>query len=101
LNIQNKPWGDKLLPTLTKIPIINKLLGSIDSGKSIPILIRHYLALNGKFITFSINESFNESLDGLILVDLRTTPDKYLVRYLGADGAKQFKLKWEQQQNAA
>lgn len=101
LNIQNKPWGDKLLPTLTKIPIINKLLGTIDSGKSVPILIRHYLALNGKFITFSINESFNQSLDGLILVDLRVAPDKYLTRYLGSDGAKQFKLKWEKQQNAA
>ena len=101
LNIQNKPWSNKLLPSLTKIPIINKLLGAIDSGKTIPILIRHYLALNGKFITFSINESFNKSLDGLILVDLRTAPDKYLVRYLGMKGAEKFKNTWEKQKNAA
>ena len=41
LNIQNKPWSDKLLPSLTKIPIINKLIGKIDSGKGIAIRIRH------------------------------------------------------------
>ncbi|MEM6687485.1 MAG: tetratricopeptide repeat protein, partial [Bacteroidota bacterium] len=39
--------------------------------KAIPILIRHYLALNGRFISFTINNSFNDSIDGLILVDLR------------------------------
>ncbi|MBL4773478.1 MAG: lysophospholipid acyltransferase family protein [Alcanivoracaceae bacterium] len=101
LNIQNKPWSDKLLPSLTKIPIINKLLGTIDSGKCIPILIRHYLALNGKFITFSINESFNKSLDGMILVDLRKAPNKYLIRYLGVNGSHEFKNRWEIQENAA
>ena len=99
LNIQNKPWSDKLLPSLTKIPIINKLIGKIDSGKSIPILIRHYLALNGKFVTFSINESFNKSLDGLILVDLRKAPDKYLKRYLSPEGAHQFKHTWNITEN--
>ncbi|MBL4661412.1 MAG: lysophospholipid acyltransferase family protein [Alcanivoracaceae bacterium] len=101
LSIQNKPWSHKLLPSLSKIPIINKLLGTIDSGKTIPILIRHYLALNGKFITFSINESFNKSLDGLILVDLRKSPDKYLARYLGVNGTKEFKKTWEIHKNAA
>ncbi len=95
LNVQNKPWTNKLLPSLSKIPTINKLLGTIDSGKSVPILIRHYLALNGKFVTFSINDALNQSLDGLIMVDLRTAPDKYLIRYLGANGCEQFKKTWE------
>lgn len=95
LNVQNKPWTNKLLPSLSRIPTINKLLGTIDSGKTVPILIRHYLALNGRFVTFSINDALNKSLDGLIMVDLRTAPDKYLIRYLGVKGSEQFKKTWE------
>jgi len=101
LNLKNKPWSDKLLPSLAKIPIINKLLGQIESGKTIPTLIRHYLALNGKFITFSVNKSFNKSLDGLILVDLCEAPDKYLNRYLGKEGAIIFKNHWKKHESAA
>jgi len=101
LNLENKPWSEKLLPSLAKIPIINKLIGKIDSGKSVPILIRHYLALNGKFITFSVNDSFNQSLDGLILVDLCVAPDKYLKRYLGTEGIIQFKNRWEKHESVA
>ncbi len=89
-----KPWSKKTLLELSNIPIINKLLGRIDNGKSIPMLIRHYLALNGRFASFSINQNFNHSLDGLIIVDLRLTPDKYLNRYLGKEGTKDFLEKW-------
>lgn len=95
LTVKNKPWANKLLPSLSKIPTINKLLGTIDSGKTVPILIRHYLALNGKFVTFSINDALNKSLDGLIMVDLRTAPYKYLVRYLGVIGSEKFKTNWK------
>ncbi len=101
LNLENKPWSEKLLPSLAKIPIINKLIGKIDSGKSVPILIRHYLALNGKFITFSVNNRFNQSLDGLILVDLCEAPDKYLKRYLGSEGIIRFKNRWEKHESIA
>ena len=94
IKINEKPWSKKTLIALSNIPIINKLLGRIDNGKSIPMLIRHYLALNGRFASFSINQHFNHSLDGLIIVDLRLTQDKYLNRYLGKDGTKDFLQKW-------
>lgn len=89
-----KPWTHRQISGLSDIPIINKLLGRIDSGKSIPVLIRHYLALNGRFISFTVNEGFNDSLDGLIMVDLRDAPDKYIARYMGEDGFHAFKKKW-------
>ncbi|AWB66115.1 hemolysin [Saccharobesus litoralis] len=89
-----KPWSDALLQSMAEIPIINKLIGRLDAGKTVPVLIRHYLALNGKFISFTVNSSFNNSLDGLITVDLRCAPDKYVKRYLGKQGAEQFKIKW-------
>ena len=94
LKINGKPWSESMISSLSNVPIINKLLGRIDSGKTIPILIRHYLALNGKFASFTVNKNFNHSLDGLIIVDLRLTPQKYLSRYLGKEGAEKFIYKW-------
>ncbi len=95
------PWTKEQLAGLSGIPILNKLIGRIDTGKSIPVLIRHYLALNGQFISFTINAGFNQSLDGLIMVDLREAPNRYLKRYMGADGLKHFKSQWEHRKNAA
>ncbi|MFT5451755.1 MAG: putative hemolysin [Enterobacterales bacterium] len=94
-NVADKPWSDNMIAQLSNVPIINKLLGRIDSGKTIPMLIRHYLALNGRFASFTVNTNFNDSLDGLIIVDLRLTPQKYLSRYLGKEGAEEFLYKWD------
>ena len=85
-----KLWTAEQLMSLREIPIIGKLIGRIDSGKSVPVLIRHYLALNGKFISFTVNNGFNNALDGLIMVDLRNAPSRYLERYMGKDGMTRF-----------
>ncbi len=94
LKVKGKLWSTKALASLSNIAVINKLLGRCEAGKSIPILLRQYLSLNGKFVCFSVNEGFSNSLDGLILVDLRETPKKYLQRYLGQEGSQLFLKKW-------
>lgn len=94
LKIGHKIWNSELLKSLGTIALINKLLGQCDPGKTIPVLLRQYLALNGRFIGFSVNHGFNDSLDGLIMVDLRKTPQKYLQRYLGKDGSQKFIAQW-------
>lgn len=96
-----KPWSTPVVKECAEIPIINKLLGRIDNGKRIPILIRHYLALKGRFISFTVNEGFNHSLDGLLIVDLRQTPEKYINRYLGKEGARLFNARWKNYESAA
>ncbi len=94
LKVKGKLWTKEALASLSNVVVINKLLGRCDPGKSIPILLRQYLALNGRFVCFSVNTGFNNSLDGLILVDLRKTPQKYLQRYLGKEGSQKFLEKW-------
>ncbi len=94
LKIKHRVWNRDLLKSLNNIAVINKLLGQCDPGRSIPVLLRQYLALNGRFVGFSVNHSFNDSLDGLILVDLRKTPMKYLQRYLGKEGSADFLNLW-------
>ncbi len=101
LSLPKKYWSAESLSCFSKLEVINKLLAYIDEGKTIPVLIRHYLALNGKFISFSVNTGFNNSLDGLISVDLRKTPEKYLKRYLGEQGRYEFIKKWGYLDDAA
>ena len=100
LKISGKIWTDAMLASLNHVSMVNKLIGRCDPGKALPTLLRHYLSLNGKFVCFSINEVFNDSLDGLILVDLRKTPSKYLKRYLSKEGAANFLAKWDMSSEA-
>jgi putative hemolysin len=59
-------------------------------AKSLPVLLKHYLKLNGRLIAFNVDESFGGCLDGLIVVDLTTTDSKLLAAYMGDEGAKAF-----------
>lgn len=95
LKVSGKVWDTQMLASLSHVSVLNKLVGRCDPGKTLPILLRHYISLNGKFVCFSVNKVFNDSLDGLILVDLRTTPKKYLNRYLGKEGSEDFLAKWQ------
>jgi putative hemolysin len=59
-------------------------------AKTVPVLLKHYLKLNGRLIAFNVDESFGGCLDGLIVVDLTKTDPKLLAAYMGEEGAKQF-----------
>ena len=58
--------------------------------KSVPILLKQYLKLGSRLLAFSADEKFNDALDGLIMVDLRSSDPRGLVRYMGEDGATAF-----------
>ena len=97
LRVSGKVWSRDMLATLSHVPLVNKLVGCCDPGKALPILLRHYLSLNGKFVCFSVNKAFNDSLDGLILVDLSKVPEKYMKRYLGVEGLEHYQDYWKSQ----
>ena len=59
-------------------------------GKGIPVLLKQYLRLGGKLLGFNVDLKFSSALDGLIMVDLRQTPDSIRQRYLGKHAAAQF-----------
>lgn len=84
----------ELIASLANVSAINHLLGHCGLEVRVPVLIRHYLALNGRFIDFSVNRQFSNSLDGLIVVDLRQAPERYLKRYLGDAGRTEFQNNW-------
>jgi len=59
-------------------------------AKQVPVLLKHYLKLNGRLITFNVDDSFGGCLDGLIVVDLTKVDPKLLAAYLSEEGAQRF-----------
>jgi len=59
-------------------------------GKSVPILIKHYVKLGGQMLSFNVDKAFSNVLDGFVVVDLRRTDPAVLRRYLGEDGCRAF-----------
>lgn len=73
---------------------LNSIISDIESDeKGVPILLKHYLRLQGHVLGFNVDEKFGDVIDGLILVDLVETDRKVLVRYMGEEGLRSF-LAW-------
>ena len=63
---------------------LNKLILELeDNHRPIPPLIRYYLALGAKFLSFQVEPSFNNAIYCLLKVDLSAIPPRYKKRFLG------------------
>jgi len=65
--------------------------GLEPDGKDMPVLLRQYLKLNARLLGFSIDPSFGNVLDGLVVVDLDDVEPAILARYMGRDEAAAFR----------
>ncbi len=76
---------------------VSMLISEIESdGKRVPVLIKHYLKLNGQFIAFNVDRDFCNAVDGLVVVDLMTTDTRLLERFMGAGGAASYLEYWSE-----
>jgi hypothetical protein len=67
-------------------------IGDVEAdGKRLPILLRQYAKIGGKMLGFNLDRKFSGVLDGLVVVDLRTTEPAVLDRYMGREGAAKFR----------
>ena len=83
LNSEDK----RLLPAgLPDIRLLNNTVCALEKdGKGIPVLLRQYLRLGGKMISFGIDEGFGGTLDCLVVVDMVNAPQRVLHRYCGKE----------------
>lgn len=66
---------------------VSALVSEIEEdNKGMPVLLRHYLRLNARVLSFNVDPAFGHCTDGLILVDLRTADPKMLRRFMGDEG---------------
>ena len=62
-----------------------------SDGKGLPILLRQYAKIGGKIFGFNVDRKFSNTLDGLVVVDLRQTDPAVLERYMGREAATAFR----------
>jgi putative hemolysin len=54
---------------------LDKVIGDLDELNSgLPVLLKKYIKLNSKIIAFNVDPKFNNSLDGLIVLDVYDVP---------------------------
>ncbi|MET1282821.1 lysophospholipid acyltransferase family protein [Vibrio navarrensis] len=83
-------WNTSMLTALGDLQLLSRVIARLDEGKSVPVLLRQYLGLNGKLVCFNVDPAFNNALDGLIVVDLRDVPEKTLAKYMTVSGAEAY-----------
>jgi putative hemolysin len=77
--------------SLNDIEDLSRAIARIEQDrKGVPILLRHYLKLGGRLLGFSTDDRFGNTLDGLIMVDLRSSDPRTLARHMGEEGAAEF-----------
>ena len=71
------PLDLSLIAGIHSIDLINKIVRDIERDEmSIPILIKKYLQLNSHVLAFNVDHDFCDSLDALMLLDLKKVPEK-------------------------
>lgn len=71
---------------------LSQPIADVESdGKGLPVLLKQYAKVGGKFLGFNVDRKFSDVLDGLVLVDLRETEPAVLERYMGRDAVAEFR----------
>ncbi len=85
-------WEISSISRLLDLDDLSNSVAELEKdGKGIPILLRQYLKVGGKILSFNVDKSFSNVLDGLILVDLRKTDPGRLETYMSKQGVEGFR----------
>jgi putative hemolysin len=77
---------------LRDVDELSKPIADVEvDGKGLPILLRQYAKVGGKFLGFNVDRKFSDVLDGLVVVDLRETEPSVLERYMGRERLASFR----------
>ena len=77
----------RLLPTaVPDMRVLSSMVSDLEGGaRGIPVLLKQYLRLGGRMVSFGIDETFGSTLDCLVVVSLLDTPERIRQRYRGKD----------------
>lgn len=78
-------------PAPQSLEELARLVAQIEEDrKGVPVLLRQYLRLGGRLLGFTVDSAFGNTLDGLIMVDLRRIEPAVLARYMGKAASAAF-----------
>lgn len=87
----------KYIKDIHSVDMLDKIILDIEGGdRTIPVLIKKYLQLNGKVLSFNVDHDFNDALDVFILLDCMNVPEaslRMLSKGQSEDVLKRFQFK--------
>ncbi|MGA9510854.1 MAG: GNAT family N-acyltransferase [Candidatus Sulfotelmatobacter sp.] len=88
-----RPWDCRAMcAALRDLEELSRPITDVETdGKGLPILLRQYARVGGRLLGFNVDRKFSNTLDGLIVVDLRKTEPAMLERYMGSEAALMFR----------
>jgi putative hemolysin len=71
--------SDVLMSAEDSFKSLDQLISQVESNNmKVPVLLRQYIGLNAKIISFNIDPKFSDSLDGFLVLDLENVPQDTL-----------------------
>ena len=88
-----RPWDCRAMcHALHDLEDLSQPIADVEvDHKGLPILLRQYAKVGGKLLSFNVDRKFSNVLDGLVVVDLRKAESGVLERYIGREGAAEFR----------
>lgn len=79
-----------LIAALSDPALLSRVVARLDRGSGLPVLLRHYLDLKGRFAGFNVDADFGDTLDGLVFVQVADIPAPVRAKFsLAATGPRQ------------
>lgn len=68
-----------------------RMVSDLEEGRGIPVLVRQYLKLGSEVLGFNVDPDFSDVVDALMLLDVDRMDDLRLSRFMGREGAEDFR----------
>ncbi|HMO15043.1 MAG TPA: GNAT family N-acyltransferase [Pirellulaceae bacterium] len=90
-NFERAFKDDERLRNVRTVDQLSEMIADIEPDhKKVPILLKQYLKLGGRMLSFNVDNDFSDVIDGLIAVDLLGIDQRHVVRLLGSEAAERF-----------
>lgn len=87
----NAEERETLHQVVDDIDEVSALISELEeSGKGVPVLLKHYVKLNARLLAFNVDPNFNHAVDSLMVVDLTKVEPRLLSHYLGKSGSADY-----------
>lgn len=74
--VQDRDGRQQVVTALAGPSELSRLISRLEGGSGVPVLVRQYLDLRGRFAGFNVDASFGNCLDGLVFVRVADIPAK-------------------------
>ena len=64
----------QVIAALSDPSLLSRVIARVQRGSGLPVLVRHYLDLKGRFAGFNVDAEFGNTLDGLVFIRVEDIP---------------------------